>query len=115
MPGNTFCLFHDPARAEQRDAARRVGGVRSRQRVAVLPADAADLPLSDVRDVASALADTFAKVRKGQLDPRVGNCLGQLLATMLQALKSSDLEERIAGLELRLAAQTNGASRRTSV
>jgi hypothetical protein len=60
-----------------------------------------DLPLKTVRDVVSAVADTFNKVRTGQLAVGVGNCRGVLAGVLLKALETSDLEQRLSALEAR--------------
>jgi hypothetical protein len=96
MPSG-FCFFHDPECAEKRDEARKRGGQQTsrqhRKAGAVSPSVAcelADLRLEDVGDVVKALADTFNKVRKGELDVRIGNCLGVLAGTLLRAFRGDE-------------------------
>jgi hypothetical protein len=101
-PGSRFCIFHDPECQQQRDEARSKGGKERMRRVAVLPEDAADLPLETVADVTRALAVTFNQVRRGQLDAKVGNCLGVLAGVLLRAFEGSDLAEELAALRCRL-------------
>jgi hypothetical protein len=61
----------------------------------VLPAGTSDLPLTDVKEVAVALGDTFNKVRRGEIDVRVGNCLAALAGQMLRAFQV-DTERQLA-------------------
>lgn len=60
-----------------------------------LPA-AADVPLATVGEVAAALATTFKGVRSGEIDAKVGNCLGLLAGQLLRALQESELAEEMA-------------------
>lgn len=94
-----FCRFHDPAKAAEHRRACAAGGRARSRKLATLAADAPDLPLAVPRDMLAALADTFNRVRRGELDPRVGNCLGLLAGQIMKALELTDLGERIAELE----------------
>ena len=94
-----LCFFHNPASASARDAARRLGGQERNRRAAVLAADTPDRPLISVADVIALLGDTINQVRRGELDPRVANCVGYLAAPLLRALEQGHLEVRLATLE----------------
>jgi hypothetical protein len=74
---------------------------------AVLPADTPDEPLTTVKDVAAFLGVTINQVRRGELDVKVGNCLGLLCGQLLKALESRNLAARVEMLELVLK-QRNG-------
>jgi hypothetical protein len=102
LPGGEWCYFHDPQRAAQRAEGRRRGGANRARGAAVLPADTPDLPVATVGDVAVAVAATIRQVRRAQLDPQIGNCLGYLLSVQRRALESGELERRLAALEQRL-------------
>jgi hypothetical protein len=97
--GKTACWVHDPELAAARAEGRRRGGVNRSKPPATLAADAPDLPLTTVTDVAAALAVTMNQVRTGKVTVQVGNCLGVLAGVLLKALEGSDLERRIAALE----------------
>jgi hypothetical protein len=99
LAGSPWCYFHDPSKDRQRTAARRAGGRRRSQRAVVLPPDTPDLALTTLADVATLLANTINLVRRGQLDVRVGNCLGYLAATLGRVLEGSDLERQLAELQ----------------
>jgi hypothetical protein len=99
-----FCWFHDPQREQERAEARRKGGKRRRQNPAVLPLiGMEDVPLATVTDVATAIAKTFNDVRKGQVDPKTGNCLGLLAGQLLKALQNSELAVAIEELQRQIA------------
>jgi len=53
IASSQYCFFHDPSRAKARKAAQRQGGQANGP--AVLPADAADVPLHSGKDVAAFL------------------------------------------------------------
>jgi hypothetical protein len=65
----------------------------------VLPAGTPDLPLRTVTDVVTLLGQTINQVRRGELDPKVGNAIGMLTGQLLRALEGADLAERVAQLE----------------
>lgn len=103
LPGSTFCQFHDPARRERQQEARRAGGAAGKKRLAVLPADGPDLPLSSVSEVTSALGLVTNRTLKGLLDVKVANAAGYLLSSLLKALQAGDLEREMAELRGQLA------------
>ena len=97
IANSQYCFFHDPSVAEAREggAATR----RSSERPAVLPADAADVPLHSGKDVAAFLAETINQVRKGRVSPKVASTVGYLSSLLMKALDTTDLEERLARVE----------------
>jgi hypothetical protein len=97
LPGKPFCVFHDPTLSDRRAEGRRRGG--ENRRAPVLPADAPDLLLTSVADVVALLGQTINQVRRGELDPRVGNAVGYLGSVLLRAIEGGELERRIAALE----------------
>src|SRR5450631_2029328 len=107
--GRSLCVFHDPARAVDGHRARKAGGIRRSQAVAVLPVDTPDHPLGNTLDVSAFLADSINQLRRGQLDPRVANAVGYLTSVLLRSLEQGPLEERMAKIEAALA--QNAASK----
>src|SRR5690349_10822888 len=99
LPGSAYCYQHDPDRADERREARSAGGrARSRPR-ATLPCDTPDARLETVADVIALLALTVNQVRRGELDVKVGSCVGYLSNILVGALKLGPIEERLAALE----------------
>jgi hypothetical protein len=75
------------------------------------------VPLASVADVVKALATTFNDVRKGQLDPKTGNCLGLLAGQLLKAMQGSELASEIEELANEVAEmkkRANGNAAQTS-
>jgi hypothetical protein len=94
-----YCIFHDPALAPVRDAARKAGGRARSRRAAVLPVDTPDRPLASATDICNFLARLVNEVCRGQIDPRRSNAAGYLLGIHLKATERSELEDRVAKIE----------------
>jgi hypothetical protein len=97
LPGSDFCFFHDPAKAAARRQAQSLGGRGNR--MVTLPADAPDVKVEDGADVVKLLGATINQVRRGEIDPRVGNTVGYLANILLGATGQRELESRLAELE----------------
>lgn len=104
-PGRTLCFSHCPELKDRRDAARRAGGIASAKRAAVLPAKTPDLPLANMADLVGLLATSINHVRRGELDPRIGNTIAYMSSVLIRALDNGELERRMADLEARLGEQ----------
>jgi hypothetical protein len=73
------------------------------------------MPFSDRSDVVSALSCIFNRVMSGEVDHRIGHCLGGLAGHILKAIQADELDklaERIAQLE---AARSGADERNQSV
>jgi hypothetical protein len=57
------------------------------------------LPPQPARDVKNLLAETMAEIRAGKMDPKLGTTLGYLGTSLLKAIETSDIEERLEKLE----------------
>jgi hypothetical protein len=113
LPGKKHCVFHAPDMSKNRQEGRSRGG-QERCRIipfATLGADAPDHDLTTLQDVAGFLGKVINRVCKGTLDYRLGNCVGQLCGTLIKALEGSVMEARLADLEQRLSASSNGRHR----
>lgn len=97
--GKDLCVFHDPAKTEDGQRARRAGGITRSRRAAVLPSDTPDRPLAKSADVSLLLAESINQLRRGQLDPRVANAIGYLASVQLRSFEQGMLEERMAKVE----------------
>jgi hypothetical protein len=100
--GKSSCVFHDPDKVSEGQRARRAGGLRRSHPAPVLPPDTPDHPLRNTIDISAFLAETINQVRRGVIDPRVANCMGQLASVMLRSLEQGPLEIRMARLEAAL-------------
>jgi hypothetical protein len=93
LTGSKFCFFHAPEKAEERKAARRAGGVERARKVVVLPPDTCDRFLGNASQVLDLLSLTVSQVLRGELDPKVANCVGFLAGVTLKALEQTGVEE----------------------
>ena len=99
LPNKAMCWFHEPSIAKERTEARRSGGKTRSKGAATLPADADDLPLKTTEDVKAALAVTINQVRRGELDAKIANALGYLMAALLRALEPGEQAKELAELK----------------
>jgi hypothetical protein len=97
MAGASYCYQHNPAvSAEEKRAAQVRGGLTHRPALAApLPA----IPIAAPGDVITLLGDTINRVRTGELDPRIANCLGVLAGHLLKAFEIADTATRIEKIE----------------
>jgi len=89
------CFAHDPARAAERDAARRRGGRAGR--AATLPDS--DVAVRSLADVVALVEATLNDVRAGRLDVKVANAVGYLANVAIRAIQQSELEAHLTALE----------------
>ena len=106
LPGSRFCLSHDPSRRAALAESRRRGGRTMAARLAakVLPAGSPNPALDGSRDVVVYVSATIGRVERGEVDPRVGNCIAVLLACLQRALNQVEVLERIGKIEAAVAA-----------
>ena len=105
-----FCFFHSPSSKQERENARRAGGVSRSQKRAVavtLPAEMPVRPLRNPTDVSELLSDVVGLVLRRQLDLRTANTVGYLSATILRALEQGPSEARLAKVEAMLGITGN--------
>jgi len=94
MGTGTLCYAHDPARATERDQARRKGGTNSATRARLdrlLPAT--------LRPMIGSLLDALDEVHAGTLDPRQASAMASLAGAITKAYGVGVLEERLTALE----------------
>ena len=56
-------------------------------------------PPQTASDVKTLLADAMAEIRAGKMDPKLGTTLGYLGTSLLKAIETSDIEQRLERLE----------------
>jgi hypothetical protein len=98
-----YCPIHDPANAGAYARGRKQGGRSRNRKATVLPADTPEASLGSMADVVTFLGATINRVLRGQLDAKVGNCLGLLCGQLVKALEKGDFEARLAAVEKALA------------
>lgn len=99
-----YCYTHDPARAVERDAARRAGG-RNRANAVRLRA----LVPPRLSPIFDRLESALARVDCGELDPRQAAAMASLARALVSVLQAGELEARVRELEERHAADARRA------
>lgn len=99
MRNSNFCFFHDPDKAQQRESARRAGGIERSRPIAVLSADTPDVSLKNHAQVLELLPDLVNRTLKGEVDPKVIHAVTALLNILMKALELSEVEKRLNALE----------------
>jgi len=106
--GGNYCALHaDPERAAQ---LGRKGGAKNRR--VYEPNEWEGSAPRNACDVKNLLAETMADIRAGRMDPKLGTTLGYLGTSLLKAIETSDIEERLEKLEhgLKKPTQETGAN-----
>jgi hypothetical protein len=102
-----YCFMHDPSREQERDEARRLGGLRRRREksVALVYQWLGLRSVQQIRRVLEvAVVDTLAQDNS----PARSRALAYLASLALKALEVGELEERVAALEDALQDQRSG-------
>jgi hypothetical protein len=99
LASSEYCFAHDPAKIQERAAARRKGGqVSSSPKIL---AEAFSLQtISDVKDM---LGRTTNTTLKGEIDLNRARVAGYLASLIMTCLKDYDLEKRMEAIEGKLA------------
>lgn len=99
LKGSEYCYQHDPAKAEERTAARKRGG-QTRSAPKVLDESFELQSIPQVKDMLERI--TNASLR-GEIDLSRARTAGYLASLILTCLRDYDLERRMEELEKRLA------------
>jgi len=97
MSGLDYCYTHNPdiSDEEKREAKQRGGQNRAVAISEPLP----PLAIVEPNDAVLLIVDTINRVRAGELDIRVANCLGFLTDKLLKAFEISKLNDRVEIIE----------------
>ena len=95
MTDSKFCFRHNPDTEVERNIAVLRGGYALKKNNSSLP----PMKIEKSQDVVLLLVDTINKVRGGEIDTRVANCLGVLSGHLIKAMELSELEKRVETIE----------------
>lgn len=95
MSGCEFCFRHNPNTNVERVLASIKGGMTSKKNYHPLP----PIEIKKLQDVVLLLADTINKVRGGEMDIRIANCLGFLSGHLIKAMEVSEIDVRVETIE----------------
>ena len=93
MTGSEYCYLHNPNISnEDKKLAQTRGGTSKFLTVAEpLPV----MKLENPQDTISLIADTINRVRAGELDVRVANCIGVLSGHLIKAFEVTQLKDKV--------------------
>ena len=101
--GSKFCFFHDPANDNERKIAQSSGGKGNK---IVVNDPLEPIELKTAQDVVNLLEDTVNRVRSGELDVKIGNCLGVLSGQVIKALEIVSVSNRVEIIERAILERT---------
>ena len=97
MNDSDYCYLHNPeVSKEEKYNAQAKGGKGNKIKI-MEPLE--PVAVEKVEDVVKLLADTINRVRAGELDIKVANCIGYLSGHLTKAMEISELEQRIQAVE----------------
>ena len=97
MNNSGYCYLHNPEVDEAEKLIVRSKGGKANKIKVIEPLD--PIELNDPKDVVKLLADTINKVRSGELDLRVANCIGYLSGHLTKAFEVTQLSQRVELIE----------------
>ncbi len=95
--GETWCRWHDPARATERAAWSRKGGA-ARSNKARARRQLADAVLT-INDLDGLLCRALVQVAGAKMEPNVGSAMATIAKTVVAIRTAGDLERRLEELE----------------
>ncbi len=95
--GQTWCRWHDPARAEERLQWSRKGG-QARSNKARARKRLTDAVMS-IDDLDALLCSALVQVATGRLEPGVGSAMATIAKTITGIRTTGELERRLEQLE----------------
>ena len=97
MEKSQYCYLHNPEiSSEKKKQAQSKGGKSNAMRVNT---PLSPVSISEPEDVVLLLEETINLVRAGEIDVKVGNCLGVLSGQLLKAIEVSQIKNRVEVIE----------------
>lgn len=94
MTGAEFCYLHNPAIPDEKKRQAQTRGGEGRALMTI----AEPLPLMRLEtpsDAIMLIADTINRVRAGELDVRIANCIGVLSGHLIKAFETAQLKDKV--------------------
>ncbi|MCU0680556.1 MAG: hypothetical protein MUF50_04620 [Planctomycetes bacterium] len=91
-----FCFFHDPKLENEKKEAQIKGGQSGK---VILKSPLPIITISKIEDVTLLLSDTINRVRSGEMDVKIANCLGVLSGQLIKAFETAQIENRVEVIE----------------
>lgn len=97
MADSEYCYTHNPDIPESTKALARTRGGEARALAITEPLP--EIPLNTPDDAVLLVADTIRRVRAGELDIRIANCIGFLTDKLLKAYEVARLNDKVEFIE----------------
>ncbi|MBT5017093.1 hypothetical protein HN709_03875 [Candidatus Peregrinibacteria bacterium] len=95
IKGQECCFFHHSEKKKRQEAQSRGGQAKTIVVKEPLP----PMTLKETQDVILLLEDTINRVRSGELDAKIGNCIGVLSGQLIKAIEVSSIANRVEIIE----------------
>lgn len=97
MIGSQYCYFHNPEIDEgSKKSAQSRGG---KGNATLIREPLPPVSIKEAKDVVLLLEDTVNRVRAGEVEVRIGNCIGLLSGQIIKALEIAQLQNRVEIIE----------------
>lgn len=91
-----YCYFHNPESGEDRKESQARGG---KANAITMDNPLPPMLIKEASNVVILLQDTINHVRAGEMDVKIGNCIGVLSGHLLKALEVANIENRVEIIE----------------
>ncbi len=97
LNGDKYCFWHsDNINDAEKQKARITGG---KSNISKITNPLPPMEINEPDDVVNLLADTIERVRNGEMDVKIANCLGFLSSHLIKALELSNLKNKVEAIE----------------
>ena len=93
MEDNDFCFLHNPYISEEEKKGMQSKGGKANKIAIKEPLEA--LEIKDTKDVIFLISDTINRVRAGQMDTKIANCIFYGSGQLIKALETSEIQEKL--------------------
>lgn len=97
MKDSNYCFLHNPDISDKEKKTIQSKGGQANKIKVLKPLP--PIKINHSKDIVLLLEDTINKVRGGEMDLKVANCLGYLAGHLIKAIEIAKLEDRIETVE----------------
>ena len=97
MGGGDYCYHHNPdiTNKEKKESQSKGG----RANAMIIKKPLSPVKLSKPKHIVILLEDTVNRVRSGEMDAKIANCIGVLSGQLIRALDMADISQRVEKIE----------------
>ncbi len=97
MSNSDYCFHHNPSISKSKKKKAQSKGGRANKTTIKEPLS--PVTIKELKDVVVLLGDTVNRVRAGQMDAKIANCLFYGSGQLIRALQASEIEKRVEAIE----------------